>query len=255
MLKNLNNFNLNIQAHLIIGNNQDLVDYATRILQSVFCKKNSCNTCIICAQIRQHAHPNFIWLKPDKQYTLDQIEVIFKTIALNINYNEKFFIVIEHAEALTQACSNKLLKSIEEPPAGYYFIFLTSRKEAILPTIKSRCVITVLHSNEMIINDEADAIETLTKFFINIKHANPINFLKMIDKANINERECTDILDSLINYWATKCKKYLLEQNKEEYNHSYKIFKFLNDTLAYQPMPGASKIFLKNLFINMQNLN
>ena len=255
MLENLKNFNLNIQAHLIIGNNNETVNYTNQVLQSVFCKKNICNTCIICSQIRQNAHPSFIWLKPEKQYTLDQIEVIFKTVSLNVNYNEQFFIIIEHADALTQACSNKLLKSIEEPPTGYYFIFLTSRKEAILPTIRSRCIITLLHSDETTINDESDTVSTLTKLFTNINNANPVNFLRLIDKANINERDCVDIVDSLINYWSNKCKKSLLEQDIEEYNNACRILNNLNNALQKPPMPGSSKIFLKNLFINMQNLN
>ena len=47
--------------------------------------------------------------------------------------------VIPEAEQLTAAAANKLLKSIEEPPAFVYFLLVTDRLERVLPTIVSRC--------------------------------------------------------------------------------------------------------------------
>ena len=53
-----------------------------------------------------------------------------------------------YADFLTEACSNSLLKSVEEPPTGYHFIFLAERLSQILPTIQSRCMIKSLYEED-----------------------------------------------------------------------------------------------------------
>jgi len=48
-------------------------------------------------------------------------------------------VVIWHAEKLTTAASNKLLKSIEEPPAKTLFLLVCPDENQLLSTIRSRC--------------------------------------------------------------------------------------------------------------------
>jgi DNA polymerase III subunit delta' len=52
--------------------------------------------------------------------------------------SKKIFI-ISQAERLHPSAANKLLKLLEEPPAHVVFILVSSRPEALLPTIRSRC--------------------------------------------------------------------------------------------------------------------
>jgi DNA polymerase-3 subunit delta' len=52
--------------------------------------------------------------------------------------SKKIFI-ISQAERLHPSAANKLLKLLEEPPAHIVFILVSSRPEALLPTIRSRC--------------------------------------------------------------------------------------------------------------------
>lgn len=49
-------------------------------------------------------------------------------------------IIIEDFQTAREDFANALLKSIEEPPEAVYFILLTTKKEAILPTILSRAM-------------------------------------------------------------------------------------------------------------------
>lgn len=60
-------------------------------------------------------------------------------------------IVIDPADDLEKGASNALLKSLEEPPAGTYFLLVTHRLARLLPTIRSRC--RVLRFNPL--SDEA----------------------------------------------------------------------------------------------------
>lgn len=49
--------------------------------------------------------------------------------------------VIDDSDKMNDAASNALLKTLEEPPANTYIILITSKPEALLQTIHSRCQI------------------------------------------------------------------------------------------------------------------
>ncbi len=55
------------------------------------------------------------------------------------NEGSKKIFIISQAERLHPSAANKLLKLLEEPPAHVVFILVSSRPEALLPTIRSRC--------------------------------------------------------------------------------------------------------------------
>jgi DNA polymerase-3 subunit delta' len=48
-------------------------------------------------------------------------------------------IIIDPADDLETGAVNALLKSLEEPPAGTFFLLVTHRLGRLLPTIRSRC--------------------------------------------------------------------------------------------------------------------
>ncbi len=48
-------------------------------------------------------------------------------------------VIIDPADALNAESSNALLKTLEEPPASLVLILVTSREEALLATVRSRC--------------------------------------------------------------------------------------------------------------------
>ncbi len=241
------NFNPTTQAQLIIGPEEQNIIYTKALLNNIFCKNNSCKTCIVCKQIEENKYSKIIWLKPEKQYTLDDIEIIFNKISFTLDDDEKFFIILEKADFLGINCSNKLLKSIEEPKKGYYFFLLAQRENLILPTIKSRCTITTLYSD-----NKKNSFDEFHIFFINIKNSNPEIFLKTLEKINPNEQDSLENLDFIFNYWIQENKTALLENNIQKYKFSSLIIKVLSKALEQPPMPGSSKIFWKNLYITLK---
>lgn len=48
-------------------------------------------------------------------------------------------IIIDPADDMERNASNALLKSLEEPPQGTFFLLVTHRPSRLLPTIRSRC--------------------------------------------------------------------------------------------------------------------
>jgi len=49
------------------------------------------------------------------------------------------FVLIQQAERLTPQAANSILKVIEEPPEGWFFLLTASDSSLVLPTITSRC--------------------------------------------------------------------------------------------------------------------
>lgn len=47
-------------------------------------------------------------------------------------------VIFENADRMLPGSANALLKTLEEPPADTYFVLITTKKERIIPTLKSR---------------------------------------------------------------------------------------------------------------------
>ena len=62
------------------------------------------------------------------------------------------FFIIDDADKMNDSAANALLKTLEEPPATSHLFLITSRPDALLPTIRSRCQIVrfaPLETNEI----------------------------------------------------------------------------------------------------------
>lgn len=65
-------------------------------------------------------------------------DTIQKKLSLKAGQGGKKVMIIWLPEKMNLECANKLLKLLEEPPAGTYFFLVSERLEAVLPTIVSR---------------------------------------------------------------------------------------------------------------------
>jgi DNA polymerase III gamma/tau subunit len=137
---------------------------------------------------------------------------------------------------------------VEEPPRGYHFIFLTERPENVLPTIHSRCTIHTLYSAK---NKSLHNHYFYTLFTTAITHS-PSTFLKELDSSTPTERESIELVDSIVAYWLAESKNATLENYTSRYAHAQGTIKALMRALAKPPMPGSSKIFWKNLFLQIK---
>lgn len=233
-------------AQLWIGQHQDLVHQATAYLQNIFCKNKVCNTCTTCMQVRNQQYHATIWLYPEKQYTLDQIDTILQTISFALDTHENVFFVIQKADFLPSVCANRLLKSIEEPPTGYFFLLLAERKEQILPTIHSRCITKIFYTK-----DSAELYPELFACFSSTKKQSPLDFMKLLQASDINERESIELLDLLTKHWIKKYKHAAKKSDVDAQNNIKQIIDVLKKHIIIPPMPGSSKLFWKNLFLHM----
>lgn len=235
-------------ASLFIGNEQELLENAINLLQKVFCNNGGCSVCIQCRKVQEQQHESILWLMPEKQYAVEDLKVIFSTISFALEANQHYFFVIQKADLLTTACANALLKSLEEPPAGYHFILLAQRLEYILPTIKSRCLIQTIGGNQH------STLHPLMPYFTTSAFQDPIAFTKELEAANPNEWDSLSLLDELVEYWAGVYKKQIIAHNAKGQEQALAMIQHLKKAMLQPPMPGSSKLFWKNLFLQIKEL-
>lgn len=76
----------------------------------------------------------------------EQVVMLQQKASLAPRDGGKKVFIISQAERLNPAAANKLLKLLEEPPEHVVFLLVSSKPEAVLPTIRSRCqTITFSH--------------------------------------------------------------------------------------------------------------
>jgi DNA polymerase-3 subunit delta' len=230
------------QTQLWIGNHDLLSSEIITFLQHHFCSQNGCTICVTCRQIREKQFHNISWICPTNGYTLETLEIIQEQIAFLLDHDQSYFFILQRADLLTTQCANSLLKTIEEPPQGYHFILCTERKESLLPTIISRCMIRSFAS----CNSQA-AHQTLYAYFTAQKPQLAAPFLTEIQNSEINEHESVELIDQLMAHWM------------KEYKQTQKVVdlaraQLFQKALARPPMPGSSKIFWKNLFLQYHAL-
>ncbi len=111
------------------------------LAQAVLCKYNkgikACLKCLSCKQFHSGNHPSFFVLQPDGvSLKINQIRAVRQHFFHDDGV--KVCLICE-AERMTAVASSSLLKILEEPPPGLYFIILSARAGDLPGTIVSRC--------------------------------------------------------------------------------------------------------------------
>lgn len=70
---------------------------------------------------------------------IKQIRAMQKRLITRPTLGTRRAIIIDPADDLEKSAANALLKSLEEPPVGTFFLLVTHRPARLLPTIRSRC--------------------------------------------------------------------------------------------------------------------
>lgn len=120
-----------------------------RTLVRLLCAAMECTAaeppCCVCAQCRKvldGAHPDVIFVDdPEKKtVTVGMAREAKTDLYVRPNEGKKKIYVFPRAQDLRIEAQNALLNVLEEPPEYGAFLLLTDRTEALLPTVRSRCV-------------------------------------------------------------------------------------------------------------------
>ncbi|MCD7954975.1 MAG: DNA polymerase III subunit [Lachnospiraceae bacterium] len=102
-----------------------------------------CGKCHSCIQAASGNHPDIIFLQHEKPATITVGDVREQLVgdAQIRPYNGRYKIyIISDAEKMNTQAQNAILKTIEEPPDYVIILLLTANENALLDTIRSRCV-------------------------------------------------------------------------------------------------------------------
>ena len=123
--------------------------------------KTPCHTCRSCRLFAQDSHPDFRFFQPmaksDKELVVDrqkgelrgeQAEGLIRDVALKPMEGRRKVFLIQDMQNANATFANKILKTLEEPPAHAVLLLTARHRAEVLPTIVSRCQIMELRTLE-----------------------------------------------------------------------------------------------------------
>ncbi len=138
-------------AYMLVGPEGAARDDAVqRLTASLLCSQPDapCGRCRDCRKVFAGIHPDVISIERQpgekgqarREILVDQIRQATADAVVAPNEAERKVYVIREADRLNTAAQNALLKALEEPPGHACFLLCTAAADALLPTVRSRCV-------------------------------------------------------------------------------------------------------------------
>src|SRR5574337_1191110 len=135
---------------------------AARLLaQAANCEagQDPCGRCLPCRKIARGVHPDVVAVaeertmaragaweprggrSPSRDIVVDQIrEVVDRRLSLRRLEARRRFVLLDPADAMNPQAQNALLKTLEEPPEDTTLVLVAAAADALLPTVRSRCL-------------------------------------------------------------------------------------------------------------------
>ena len=172
--------------------------------------------------IQNNSHPNFYLidlLDEKKSIDIDQVRTMITYTNKSCFNDSPRFILIDNIEYLNKNSNNALLKIIEEPNDGIFFILINNNEKNILPTLKSRCIIfkinltfdeTIKATNLLL---DKDIFEIINHELINY-YTTPGEIINLINfsiekKINLKQLTILELLILLIDNGYYKKNRYI----------------------------------------------
>ncbi|MAP22410.1 MAG: DNA polymerase III subunit delta' [Alteromonadaceae bacterium] len=180
---------------------------ANALMKGLLClqpsEQGECGQCQSCKLVSAGTHPDHHVLESEKQLGVDAIRSGIAKLNSTAQIGRHKVLLIPVADKMTEAASNALLKTLEEPTDNTYLILITSNLNALLPTILSRCekhqlaLPSVSQSlNWLATQGDFDVTEALLQAYGNA----PLRVLSALqDEAGLSYREFTDGLADMLS--------------------------------------------------------
>lgn len=116
------------------------------LAQALLCpaprERPACGTCSTCRRVASGQHPDLHRLEPleeKKEISSDSIRDVLAALQLRSFEGGARVLVVDPADTLNETGQNILLKTLEEPWPDTWVLLASSRPDALLPTVRSRC--------------------------------------------------------------------------------------------------------------------
>lgn len=145
------------------GTEQFLMTFA----QYLLCQqpgKAACGRCKSCLLFKAGNHPDFwsIDASEESKIGIDEVRNLQHKLTQTANQNGARVAVLRPAEKLTEQAANAILKVLEEPPEGMFWLFAVTQPDYLLPTLRSRMQWLPLHLPTDTGSQEADTEQAMS---------------------------------------------------------------------------------------------
>ncbi|HET8725013.1 MAG TPA: DNA polymerase III subunit delta' [Anaeromyxobacteraceae bacterium] len=135
---------------------------ARLLAQAANCERDdgdACGTCAPCRKIARGVHPDVLLVErerdmaragrwepkggrtPSRDIVVDQVrELLDRRLSMRRFEGRRRVVVVDPADAMNVQAQNALLKTLEEPPPDTTLVLVSSSADALLPTVRSRCL-------------------------------------------------------------------------------------------------------------------
>ncbi len=120
---------------------------ADKIAEALVCVgegEKPCGVCRSCVKCKAESHPDIKRFAPPKKNAAFKVETareIRKDAFLVPNDGKNKVYILEDSQNMNDSSENALLKILEEPPQGVFFLLTCQSASAMLPTILSRAMV------------------------------------------------------------------------------------------------------------------
>lgn len=121
------------------GGSCEIRTFLQALFSALYCEvRTACGQCHSCLLALNGQLEDALWVDESDGYKVKDIDRILEHLRDSGLVGQPRVVILLAAEGLNIQAENRLLKILEEPPAGSYVILATSRYGALLPTIRSR---------------------------------------------------------------------------------------------------------------------
>lgn len=114
--------------------------FMAKLVATFFCESHSaCGACEGCRSVQRDYQSDLFWVETDGAIKVAEAEALQDHLQYQAQNGPRLAVIID-IENLNDQASNRLLKILEEPPAGVLILASCSRFDKLLPTIRSRSV-------------------------------------------------------------------------------------------------------------------
>ena len=163
-----------VHAFLFIGGKDSRLQIGKELAKAILCESpaqgDSCGACVSCRKFDHGNHEDFLYLDLETapgnaktQIGVDAVELLQEQLKLK-PFGARHAVLIEEAHLLNTAAQNKLLKTLEEPAGDSVLILLAEKKDALLPTVVSRCSTYYLEDGGF--EPDAEILTAVRNFFV-----------------------------------------------------------------------------------------
>jgi len=131
-------------AWLITGPKEKREQQSLLFAQALLCQNlqigEACGICASCQKVKNGQHGDMQIIDPlGQSVKIEQLRNMQQTANLCSFEGGRQIIIINQADIMTEQAANSLLKILEDPPHGLYFILNAATESQLLTTILSRC--------------------------------------------------------------------------------------------------------------------